>query len=133
MEAAAKAAKWGKGIVQTQTKEQQMLDDLREMAKPIARDKNDEDMNRMLKQELRADDPMMAYMVKQQEKAIAVSGVKVKPKYKGQWPPNRYNIPPGHKWDGRDRSNGYEATYFLRQNQKKANKTAAYKWSSESQ
>jgi len=130
-EAAEKAAKWGKGIVQQQTKEQKMLDDLREAAKPMARGKNDADMNDMLKAKIHADDPMAQYMLKQKEKALAASGVKLKPKYKGSWPPNRFNIPPGHKWDGRIRTNGFEEKHFKRTNLKKATKADAYKWSSE--
>ena len=131
LEAAEKAAKWGKGIVQTQSKEQKMLDDLREQAKPMARDKNDVDMNDMLRAKIHSDDPMAQYMMKQREKALAASGVKLKPKYKGSYPPNRFNIPPGYKWDGRIRTNGFEEAHFKRMNVKKANKTAAYKWSSE--
>jgi pre-mRNA-splicing factor CWC26 len=76
---------------------------IHEMAKPFARGADDEDMNRALRDEVRADDPMKEYILKQQEKQLKAAGVKVKPKYKGNWPPNRYMIPPGHRWDGRDR------------------------------
>jgi phage/plasmid-associated DNA primase len=49
--------------------------------------------------------------------------------YSGQPWPNRFNILPGYKWDGVDRSNGFEKRVFLAQNQKKQNQLNAYRWS----
>jgi pre-mRNA-splicing factor CWC26 len=123
--------KWGRGVSQIEQREQKLREEVYEMAKPFARGKDDADMNRALKDELRADDPMRAYIESQREKAARASGVKVKPKYKGEWPPNRYGIPPGHRWDGRDRSSGFESKLALRQNAKIAHNKDAYKWSSE--
>eukprot|EP00041_Stephanoeca_diplocostata_P006694 m.91530 g.91530 ORF g.91530 m.91530 type:complete len:173 (+) comp16494_c0_seq2:542-1060(+) len=116
---------------QLQEREQQRADELREMAKPFARHADDTDMNQLLKEEIRADDPMAAYMLKQREKAIVASGRTVRPKYKGPWPSNRYNIPPGYRWDGRDRSNGFEKKLMLYKNKASATKKDAYRWSSE--
>lgn len=52
-----------------------------------------------------------------------------RPKYEGSFMPNRFGIKPGHRWDGVDRSNGYEKRWFEAQNAKVARQEEAYKWS----
>lgn len=52
-----------------------------------------------------------------------------KPRYEGSFMPNRFGIRPGYRWDGVDRSNGYEKKWFEAQNSKKAVEEEAYKWS----
>jgi len=49
--------------------------------------------------------------------------------FRGFCPPNRFGIRPGHRWDGVDRSNGYEEKWLLQQNSQKALEGEAYKWS----
>jgi pre-mRNA-splicing factor CWC26 len=39
----------------------------------------------------------------------------------GTFPANRFNVPPGWRWDGIDRSNGFEASIFKAANTRKAN------------
>ena len=56
---------------------------------------------------------------------------KCKPTYQGNFPSNRFDIKPGYRWDGVDRSNGYEKERFRRINDRKANNDDFYKLNSE--
>ncbi|XP_056398948.1 BUD13 homolog [Hyla sarda] len=123
-------AKWGKGLVQQEQQRQNVEDAAREMAKPLARYIDDEDLDRMLREQEREGDPMAKFLKKKIDKES--KGKKERPKYKGPNPPiNRFNIWPGYRWDGVDRSNGFENQYFARMSEKKATQESAYKWSVE--
>ena len=59
-------------------------------------------------------------------------GITVRPEYKGPPPPmNRFNIKPGYRWDGVDRSNGFEKKYFDRISNKESTLEEAYRWATE--
>ncbi|XP_075028911.1 BUD13 homolog isoform X3 [Calonectris borealis] len=123
-------ARWGKGLAQGRQQQQNVEDAIKEMQKPLARYIDDQDLDRMLREQEREGDPMADFIKKR--KAKENKEKKEKPRYNGPAPPlNRFNIWPGHRWDGVDRSNGFEQQRFVRIANKKAVQELAYKWSVE--
>lgn len=72
-----------------------------------------------------AADPMLEYF---RQKEREKGDLKGKPIYKGHYPPNRYNIRPGYRWDGVDRSNGFEKKLMEQNAAKIANEEDSYRW-----
>ncbi|GJQ84224.1 hypothetical protein Trydic_g2892 [Trypoxylus dichotomus] len=127
----AKYAKWGRGLKQVDDATDKLNSDLHEMSKPLARYADDEDLERHLKEMEREGDPMLQYLRKKRQKKDVEMGKASKPQFEGEFMPNRYGIRPGHRWDGVDRSNGYEKKWFGIMNSRKAEQEDAYKWSTE--
>ncbi|XP_076651315.1 BUD13 homolog isoform X2 [Halictus rubicundus] len=122
-----KYAKWGKGLKQVEDREEKLKDDLYEMSKPLARYADDVDLDKRLREQEREGDPMLEYI---KQKQIKEGKRKPdRPTYEGSYMPNRFGIKPGYRWDGVDRSNGYEKRWFEAQNAKTALQEEAYKWS----
>ncbi|GAB6028538.1 bud site selection protein [Chamberlinius hualienensis] len=126
----AKYKQWGKGLKQLEMQKSKLEDDIKEVDKPLARYEGDADLEKMLKEQERDGDPMLAFI--QQKKRSKNPGNDL-PKYNGAAPPppNRFNILPGYRWDGVDRSNGFEKARYTRQSNKIAIQDEAYKWSVE--
>ncbi|XP_069577946.1 BUD13 homolog isoform X2 [Brachyistius frenatus] len=124
-----KYAQWGKGLAQGQMQQQKLEDAVHEAQKPLARHHDDEDLDRMLREQERDGDPMAAMLRRKKDRNAKTQE---KPRYRGPAPPpNRFNIAPGYRWDGVDRSNGFEQKRYTRMADKKAVQEAAYKWSVE--
>ncbi|CAG2118850.1 unnamed protein product, partial [Medioppia subpectinata] len=106
---------------------------MHEMSKPLARYEGDVDLDKLLRDKEREDDPMLAMMRKNRVEEQRQEGtLKVMPKYKGPPPPlNRFSIGPGYRWDGVDRSNGFEKKHFDRIANKESTLEEAYRWSTQ--
>jgi len=127
-----KYAAWGRGVKQAEVVKARIQEDLKEMDKPLTRGADDVDLEDHLKGVEREEDPMLEYMRKKKRKVDDSAGVQRYPEYKGpQPPPNRFKIKPGYRWDGVDRSTGFETRLFQSLNKKKAMTEDAYKWSTE--
>lgn len=122
-----KKMEWGKGLVQKEDVEKKKREQAEMAFKPLARYADDEDMNNELKEQERWNDPAANFLTdKKKEKKNAPKY----PRYTGPAPPpNRFGIPPGYRWDGVDRGNGFEATYMQRGNAGKMRAAESHAWS----
>ncbi|KYR02068.1 hypothetical protein DLAC_00867 [Tieghemostelium lacteum] len=129
---------WGKtgGYVQKEKQDELIRRLEEEKSKPFARYANDKDLNDHLKNRDLWGDPM-AFKKSSSSSSSTSSSSKGassdpnKPRYKGSYPPNRYGIAPGHRWDGVNRSNGFESILIAKQNEMKDRSQEAYYWSVE--
>ncbi|KAJ4389923.1 Pre-mRNA-splicing factor cwc26 [Gnomoniopsis smithogilvyi] len=127
-----------KGEVQVEEarKRKEKLEEAKGMT--LARTADDEELNREMKGQLRWNDPMARFLEAEDKNTGAgggsrggtTSGSKAsrRPVYKGACPPNRYGIKPGYRWDGVDRSNGFESERFKALNRRERNKDLSYQW-----
>ncbi|EXJ80847.1 hypothetical protein A1O3_07133 [Capronia epimyces CBS 606.96] len=153
LRAERKAREDAMGDVQRREKElrKQQLEEAKFM--PLARGADDDEMNDMLRKQRRWDDPMAAYLAQRQAegdsdkevesqvtgkdvgsaKTVARSGGgsgggTKKKVYAGHAPPNRYGILPGWRWDGVDRSTGFEKEWFQARSRNARTEELKYQW-----
>ena len=138
----AKKLEWGKGLAQREEKEQERAMMEKERHKGFARHADDVDLNEEQKAKELWNDPAAAFLTVRPSlifylstRILTTSQKKQskgprKPEYTGPAPPpNRFGIKPGYRWDGVDRSNGFERKYFQRQNERKRQGAESYSWS----
>lgn len=109
----------------------------------LGRSVDDEVMNEELKEQVRWNDPMAAYMAQRRaEERALVPGdggknksskdAVMKPRKKVYTgppaAPNRYGILPGWRWDGVDRGNGFEKDWFQARSKKGRMEELSYQW-----
>ncbi|PFH53014.1 hypothetical protein AMATHDRAFT_45916 [Amanita thiersii Skay4041] len=120
----AKKMEWGKGLVQREDKEKHQQELEKQKTRAFARYADDSELNEELKSKELWNDPAAAFLTKKRNK-----GPK-KPEYKGPPPPpNRFGIKPGYRWDGVDRSNGFEKKWFQNINNRSRQTAEYHAWS----
>ncbi|PFH59117.1 hypothetical protein XA68_12783 [Ophiocordyceps unilateralis] len=122
----AKEALKGEAQLDESRKRRGQLSDARNMA--FARTADDEQMNKELKERQRWNDPMAQFLGDSKADGTGKKASKRHPVYTGAALPNRYGIRPGYRWDGVDRSNGFEGNRFKAINKRERNKALAYSW-----
>ena len=104
----------------------------------FGRYKDDAELDALLQTRSRWGDPMAAAAARKQREAMRnastagrgeVAGVQKRPVYMGDAWINRFSIKPGFRWDGVDRSNGWEQKRFLHLNNRKHFRGQAAAWS----
>eukprot|EP00398_MALV-I-01_sp_L67-1_P000075 gene75-475_t len=91
---------------------------------PFARHDIDADYNQELKDKLRMDDPMAKEMMERKEREERAR--QNRPKCRHPMPPNRFNIEPGYRWDGKIRGIGWEQKWIQRRTKAQRDKNASY-------
>lgn len=89
----------------------------------LSRYADDEELNAKLRSRDLEDDPMLSFNPEKSNKFISRTGRKL---YREQYPENRFSIAPGHRWDGVDRSNGFEKAHFKKQLEVQREQTLSY-------
>jgi len=121
-----------KGDVQRREQEERKRELENAKLLKVSRFADDEELNAELKDRSRWNDPAAQFLNSKTKSASAVStGGKAasgKKLYMGASEPNRYGIKPGYRWDGVDRSNGFERRWFDARNKQTSNKEAEYAW-----
>lgn len=132
---------WGRGTKQKNDEEvaRQELETIKN--EPFARSIDDPQLEKMRREAIRDGDPMVQYVLSKRDAGSnpdraskiddAGSARPTRNVYKGpNVAPNRYGIRPGYRWDGIDRSNGWEAKLQTKTAEAVGLKGDRYAWSS---
>ncbi|KAJ3308967.1 bud site selection protein [Boothiomyces sp. JEL0838] len=113
---------WGRGLAQRKEKQDMQERLEREKNRGLAIYSDDEELNNELKSVVRWGDTMATAVKKKKSKKYT---------YKGFAPPNRFGILPGYRWDGVDRSNGWEVKVFQHFHDEKSHQAEYHRWATE--
>jgi len=116
------------GLAQQRQMEEERERLRQQKTQALANTRDDEEYNETLKAQDRWNDPAAAFLSKDTQKKKGKKLTRNVPLYMGPAPPNRYKIRPGYRWDGVDRSNGFEKLWFRKQNERKAEKDEWDRW-----
>ncbi|CAD5205755.1 unnamed protein product [Bursaphelenchus okinawaensis] len=116
-----------KGVVQQQKREEKKKEMAEVLQEGFTRYRDDEAMNEYMKDKIIDEDDPLADMMQKKQMKIRMKSELVYPTYKGHFPPNRFNIPPGYRWDGVNRSNRFEDKLARRANDEEARQKAVYR------
>ncbi|KAL5480162.1 CWC26 [Sanghuangporus weigelae] len=120
----AQKMEWGKGLVQRDDAARRAEQLEKERKRGLAVYADDKELNEEQKSTMRWNDPAAQFLTKKSKKGPR------RPEYTGPPPPpNRFGIKPGYRWDGVDRSNGFEKKYFQKLNERKRKGLESYQWS----
>lgn len=116
-----------RGDVQRREKEDRRQELQEAKVMTVARHANDAKMNDELKERERWNDPMAQLLGTKKSSKGGKSKSSAKT-YQGAFEPNRYGIRPGWRWDGVDRSNGFERKWFAARNKQRDREALEYAW-----
>ncbi|CAI4224041.1 unnamed protein product [Auanema sp. JU1783] len=119
-----KYSSWNKGVYQIEERKAKLEELARVVQEPLTRTADDVAMNAHLKHQLYEEDPLHKLIAKNRRHKAIDRGETVYPTYDKPFPPNRFGIRPGYRWDGVDRSNQFEAKLYISKNQKQSDNTS---------
>ncbi|KAH9811180.1 Pre-mRNA-splicing factor of RES complex [Teratosphaeria destructans] len=117
-----------KGDVQRREKEERKAALAEAATMGVARHADDKKLNDELKEQERWNDPMARLLASKKSSKGGKAKSKIGKTYQGAFEPNRYGIRPGWRWDGVDRSNGFEKKWFQARNKAKDKEALEYAW-----
>ncbi|CAK0896511.1 unnamed protein product [Prorocentrum cordatum] len=123
----------------TVNEEEQDAEVARIAAQPFARYTPDEKHLEALRERSDWNDPMRKFEEEQREAeggaagpgAGAAAARPPRPKCPHAPWPNRFNIPPGYRWDGKVRGSDFEKRWLQAKNGRELKKAEAYRWEQE--
>ncbi|SHO78966.1 Similar to S.cerevisiae protein BUD13 (Subunit of the RES complex) [Malassezia sympodialis ATCC 42132] len=117
---------WNRGLVQRRAEAEQRAELAAVQGERVTKYADDARWNESLRGHEHWDDPARAFLTKRASRRVT------RPRYEGPAPPpNRFGIQPGYRWDGVDRSNGFERKLLVSINNTQRIQSEHHAWSAE--